>query len=154
MKKIMFDSMIIDKLPSYIEKLKKSVPEYQYYVTSIQVDEISQIPDTKKNIRRQLMLMLVDLRAILVPLSIFLLGKAHLGYARLGNGKVFHEILNENRSNESDAAIADTAVTEGCTLVTEDRDLYQRMKKHNYDVMCWEDFLNEINLLEQKKKKT
>lgn len=140
----MFDSMIFDKLPNIIGKLKKSIPKYQYYVTTIQIDELCQIPDTKMEIRKINMLMLVDLRVTLVPLSIFLLDKAHLGYAKLGEGKVFYKILNENRSNAKDAAIADTAVSEGCILVTEDKDLYQRMRKHGYGVMYLEDFLNEI----------
>ena len=89
--------------------------------------------------------MLADLRARLVPLSVFILGCARLGYARLGEGEVFNKILNSNRSNIEDAAIADTAVYEGCTLITNDDDLYERMKKNGYDVMKFDDFIKTLN---------
>jgi len=128
MKKIMFDTNVFDKLPEFIELIRDSATQYEYYITTIQIDELCDIPDHKIDIRKRNFLMLADLRARLVPLSVFILGCARLGYARLGEGEVFNKILNSNRSNIEDAAIADTAVYEGCTLITNDDDLYERMR--------------------------
>mgnify|MGYP000925810503 CR=1 FL=1 len=146
MKKIMFDSNVFDKLPNIINKIKdSSEKQYEYYITTIQVEELCEIPDSKKNIRVNNILMLADLRAKLVPISVFILnGRARLGYARLGNGEIYKKILNENKSNIDDAIIADTCVFEGCTLVTEDKDLYSRMSRNGFEVIYFTDFMNSI----------
>ena len=141
----MFDTNVFDKLPEFIELIRDSATQYEYYITTIQIDELCDIPDHKIDIRKRNFLMLADLRARLVPLSVFILGCARLGYARLGEGEVFNKILNSNRSNIEDAAIADTAVYEGCTLITNDDDLYERMKKNGYDVMKFDDFIKTLN---------
>lgn len=81
-----------------------------------------------------------------MPISVFVLnGRARLGYTRLGEGVVYKSILKENGSNADDAMIADTAVFEGCTLITEDRELYMKMKSQNYDVMSLSEFINSIS---------
>jgi len=142
----MFDSNVFDKLPEIINKLKKtSEQQYEYYITTIQVEELCEIPDEKIETRKTNILMLADLRAKLVPISVFVLGKARLGYARLGAGEVYKKVLNENSSNTNDAIIADTAVCEGCTLITEDKDLYERMRKNGYAVMYLYEFLRTID---------
>lgn len=144
MKRIMFDTNVFDKLPEFIKLIRNSKMQYEYYITTIQIDELCDIPDHKIDIRKGNILMLADLRARLVPLSVFVLGWARLGYARLGKGEVFNKILNKNRNNIEDAAIADTAVYEGCTLITNDDDLYRKMEKNGYDVMKFEDFINTL----------
>jgi predicted nucleic acid-binding protein len=142
----MFDSNVFDKLPEFIDRVKNSAgSQYEYYITSIQVEELCEIPDDKQNIRKTNILMLVELRAKLVPISVFILnGRTRLGYARLGNGEVYRKILNDKKTNIDDAVIADTAVYEGCTLVTQDKDLYKKMKNNNYDVMYLEEFLDSF----------
>ncbi|WP_397386322.1 PIN domain-containing protein [Paenibacillus sp. RRE4] len=50
----------------------------------------------------------------------------------------------KKKSNSNDAIIADTSVHEGCILITEDKDLYQRMKNNNYEVMHLQDFLSSM----------
>jgi len=146
LKKIMFDSNVFDKLPEFIDRVKNSAgSQYEYYITSIQVEELCEIPDDKQNIRKTNILMLVELRAKLVPISVFILnGRTRLGYARLGNWEVYRKILNDKKTNIDDAVIADTAVYEGCTLVTQDKDLYKKMKNNNYDVMYLEEFLDSF----------
>jgi len=147
MKKIMFDTNVFDKLPKIIEKIKKSAEvQYEYYITTIQIEELCEIPDTKKDIRVKNILMLAELRAKLVPISLLILnGRARLGYVRLGSGEVYRKIVKSNGSNTDDAVIADTAVSEGCTLITEDKALYTRMKNNGYDVMYLDDFINTID---------
>lgn len=145
MRKIMFDSNIFDKLPEFIDLLHKSSTQYEYYVTTIQIDELCEIPDSKIDIRKRNILMLADLRARLVPISVCVLnGRARFGYARLGEGEVYRKILNENSSNIDDAIIADTAAFEGCTLITEDSKFYGKMKTNDYDVMSFSDFLQTL----------
>jgi len=145
-KKIMFDSNVFDKLPEIINLIKESAgTQYEYYITSIQVEELCEIPDDKKEKRIKNLLMLADLRATLVPESLFVIGTARLGYARLGEGEVYQKILNTNKSNVDDAVIADTSIYEDCILVTEDKDLYNRMLKNGYDVMYLHDFINTIH---------
>ncbi|MGE5579250.1 MAG: PIN domain-containing protein [Bacillota bacterium] len=146
MKRIMFDSNVFDQLPAIIETIKPAIGQmYELCVTTVQVEELCETPDPKKEKRAVNMLMLADLRPRLVPLSVCVLGsRARLGYARFGDGEVYEQILNASRSNTDDALIADTAVTEGCTLVTEDRDLYSRMQKNGYAVMSLSEFLATI----------
>lgn len=152
MKKIMFDSNVFDQLPGIIHKIKSSAEtQYEYYITTIQVEELCEIPDNKKDIRVRNILMLAELRAKLVPISLFILnGRARLGYARLGSGVVYNKILNNNRSNTDDAVIADTAVFEGCMLVTEDKELYNRMTKNGYEVMYLSEFISTIAIPSDK----
>ncbi len=144
MKKIMFDSNIFDKLPEFIELIHNSSTQYEYYITTIQIDELCEIPDSKIDIRKRNILMLAALRAKLVPISVFILGRAHLGFARLGEGNIYKKILNETGSNIEDAAIADTAVFEGCTLITEDSRFFDKMKSNGYEVMNFSDFLETL----------
>jgi predicted nucleic acid-binding protein len=145
MKKIMFDSNVFDKLSRIIGKIKDSAEkQYEYYITVTQVEELCKIPDSKMEKRIHNMIMLADLRPKLVPISAFVLGKARLGYARLGSGQAYYKILNDKHSNINDAIIADTSVFEGCTLITEDKDLFTRMTNHGYDVMYLDEFINTI----------
>lgn len=142
----MFDSNVFDRLPEIIHQIKKSTEtQYEYYITTIQVEELCEIPDSKKDIRARNILMLADLRAKLVPISLFILnGRARLGYARFGDGIVYNKILKNNNGNIDDAVIADTAVYEGCTLITEDKELHSRMTNNGYDVMYLTEFISTI----------
>lgn len=146
MKKIMFDTNIFDKLNMVINDSKNATDRYEYYVTTIQVEELCEIPDSKIETRKLNILQLAELRAKLVPISVFVLnGRARLGYARLGDGKAYSKVLKENGSNSDDAIIADTAVYEGCILVTEDKELYRKMKYYGYDVMNLSELLKGIS---------
>lgn len=94
MKKIMFDTNVFDKLPKFIKLIRDSTTQYEYYITTIKIDELCEIPDHKIETRKRNFLMLADLRAKLVPLSVFILnGRAYLGCARLGEGEVYKKIL-------------------------------------------------------------
>lgn len=76
MKKIMFDSNIFNKLPSFIKKIKESKKEYSYYISTIQIQELAKIKDNKEEQRISNIIMLADLRAHLVPTSVSVLGEA------------------------------------------------------------------------------
>lgn len=144
MRKIMFDSNIFDVLPNYITKLKQLTKEYEFFITTIQTDEIADISDDKKRKRRQNFLMLADLRPKVVSLSLGIWDLARFDYMHLGPAQVYYKLLNPSGNNKHDAAIADTAVREGCTLVTNDMKLYRKMKKYGYSVLTFEEFLGDI----------
>ena len=44
----MFDSNMFDNLPNCIDKIIYSKVEYEYYVTTLQIEELCKIPDSKK----------------------------------------------------------------------------------------------------------
>lgn len=141
----MFDTNIFDRLSEFYEELKASTDHYEYYVTTVQVEELCEIPDSKIEIRKKNILRLADLRAKLVPISLIILnGRAKFDFAKFGDGEVYKNVLNENKSNTDDAIIADTSVSEGCVLITEDKKLYQKMKEKNYNVLNLEEFLNDL----------
>jgi len=147
MKKIMFDTNVFDKLPEMIETLQRGKDHYKYYVTSVQIEEICNIPDLNKERRIVNMLMLSEIRAELVPVSVLIFGYSRFGFASFGEGKVYEEILSPNHSNIRDAMIVDTAVHEGCTLITEDKDLYKKMTRNGYNAMLLSEFMIASRLL-------
>lgn len=67
-----------------------------------------------------------------------------LGEGKLGSGKVYNELLNASKNNKEDAIIGDTSVNEGYTLVTNDDQLYNKMSSHDYKVLKFEDFLEQL----------
>lgn len=95
----------------------------------------------KKATRIINMIRLASLRAKLIPTSVVISNYSRLDMARMGNGIVYNQMLNESKNNIKDAIIADTAVTESCTLITEDVELYKKMKRHSYSVMNITEFL-------------
>lgn len=140
--KVMLDSNVFDRLPEFIDIFKKGQKDIEYYITTVQIDELCEIKDDKVETRKNRILMLAILRPTLVPISVFALnGRAYLGYARLGEGEVFKKMLTGNDKDIDDAIIADTAVYEHCTLITDDKRLYNRMKRNNYDVMTIDEFI-------------
>lgn len=64
-----------------------------------------------------------------------------------GNGKAYNLILNENFSNIRDSIIADTAVTNGLTLITNDKDLLNKMKNGNFNAISFDKILSQILIL-------
>ncbi|TLG79739.1 PIN domain-containing protein [Vagococcus zengguangii] len=142
--KIMFDSNIFDRLDEIDSQLKGSEEEFDYYITSIQVQELSEIPDTKKEVRTMNLLRLAKLRAKLISTSVAVYGYSRYNMARMGDGIVYNQMLNDSKNNIKDAIIADTAVNEMCTLVTEDDELYKKMTRHNYSVLKMEEFLDLV----------
>ena len=83
---------------------------------------------------------------------------AIVGYSRVGTcaladkersitvSDVNHHIhVKQNgKDNITDSMIAETALREGCILVTEDKDLYSAMKTLKRDVLNWDEFVDHI----------
>jgi rRNA-processing protein FCF1 len=142
--KVMFDSNVFDLLHRNIDLLKKNENKYEVIITTIQIEELCRIPDCKLEERIKNFIMLVDIRARLVPSSIFVLSKSRLNYGRLGIGEVYNKILKPSKRNINDAIIADTAVCENCCLVTEDIELYNKLKENGYETIMYNDFIELI----------
>lgn len=130
-KKIMLDTNIFDKIPDFIDEMKDSIRKgYEYYITVVQVEELSKIPESKEGKRFKSEEILSDLKVEVLPSSSIFHGES---------GRV----LNSNSIDDS--IIAATSVYEGCTLVTEDKELYRYMKEDNLEVMYFDEFLLGIS---------
>lgn len=141
----MFDTNVFSDLIYKKKTLIEISKKYSIYVTTIQLEEIAEIPDSNIEKRKQNLFVLATARVTFVPISVFVLGKARLDLARLGNGEVYNKILNKTKTNVNDAIIADTSVFEACTLVTSDIKLYNKMKRNGYDVITAEELFNSID---------
>lgn len=128
-KKIMLDTNIFDKIPDFIDEMKDSIRKgYEYYITVVQVEELSKIPESKEGKRFKSEEILSDLKVEVLPSSSIFHGES---------GRVLNSI--------DDSIIAATSVYEGCTLVTEDKELYRYMKEDNLEVMYFDEFLLGIS---------
>ncbi len=149
MEKFMFDSNIYDKLPEIIEKINSSKNEYEFYITTIQIEELSKIPDSKQSIRERNLLMLAMLRPKLVPLNTAIYDKCRYDLVKYDEGQAYEKILKKTGSNINDALIADTAIANSCTLVTDDNaDFCQRVKKKGYQALTYSEFFNMLTKTE------
>ena len=128
-KKIMLDTNIFDKIPDFIDEMKDSIRKgYEYYITVVQVEGLSKIPESKEGKRFKSEEILSDLEVEVLPSSSIFHGES---------GRVLNSI--------DDSIIAATSVYEGCTLVTEDKELYRYMKEDNLEVMYFDEFLLGIS---------
>lgn len=128
-KKIMLDTNIFDKIPDFIDEMKDSIREgYEYYITVVQVEELSKIPESKEGKRFKSEEILSRLKVEVLPSS-----------------SIFHGESDRALNSIDDSIIAATSVYEGCTLVTEDKELYEYMKEDNLKVMYFDEFLLEIS---------
>ncbi len=99
------------------------------YSTHIQNDELQATRDPHR--RSRLLAMFTMIPQDHIPTESFILGHSRLDMARLGEGNLYSDIkgkLDEQNggrsSNIKDALIAETAIMNGLTLVTDDSDLY------------------------------
>lgn len=72
------------------------------------------------------MIRLASLRAKLITTSVVISNYSRLDMARIGNGIVYNQILNESKNNIKDFIIAYTSVPKSCTLITEDAEIYKK----------------------------
>ena len=145
MDKILIDNNSVDFILENEETFIKATKKYSFYICTSVVEELANIPDTKQNKRVSLFISLCKFGATFINDSCFVLGYARFGVSNLGEGKVYKEILNESKNNVRDSIIADTAVTNQCILLTNDSNLYKKMKKLNYQVMNFTEFKEIIN---------
>ena len=80
------------------EWFAKNPTKFEFYVSSIQVEELAQIGDNKKERRIQHMLCLCQMRAKLVD-TLAVLGYARLGHCMIGDEaeSTYHRLLTATR---------------------------------------------------------
>lgn len=147
MKKLKFllDNNVIDILGDTFNDLLLS---YSYtielFICSTVLEELASIPDTKRNIRIKNLILLARLETKFLNDSIVIWDSSRWDCSIWNDGIVYNEILNDSCNNTHDAIIAETAVKNGCYLITDDIRLYKKMKQHNYRVLNsneWKQFL-------------
>ena len=100
MKNIMFDgnafSSLITKGISTMGFFDKCAEKYNFYITAIQVEELANMPDKKKNSRVTHLLCLCKMRARLVNTRA-VLGKTRYGCCYYSDGKdpTYKRLLNK-----------------------------------------------------------
>ena len=148
MEKIMFDTNVFDEILEGnldLKLIKDSIKvDYEYFITHIQIEELSNIPDSKKEKRRILAIFLNDIRPRLIPTESTVLGHSRFGLAKLGNADFYKLILNQNKDNVKDALIGETAIKQEITLITEDEELKSKVENLGGTVLKVKELQNKI----------
>ena len=151
--KIIFDSHTFDYISDgklNIDKILSSkIKGFEYYISHIQVEELSNCPEADK--RAKLSLIKTKIAPILIPTESFILGTSRLGHARLGTGNIFNQITKTSENKEkftNDALIGETAIKVGLTLVTNDSKLKNRVKAEGGKAISLEEFNSMLDSLD------
>ena len=151
MEKFMFDSnafsSLLDSGFDWINFFTKCEGKYEFYVTALQIEELSDIPDSKKETRIRHLLCLCQMRAKMVP-NIFVLGYGRLGLSVFANENdtTYEDLLFESRSNIKDAMIGEAAKRERCTLVTDDAKFISKLHKVGIPTMTFDVFSKKVGI--------
>ena len=149
--KIMFDTNAFDMACKESKLVANSLDQIDIFVTGVQVEELSNIPDERKEIRLDNFLTLCDLRPTLVP-TIFTFDRIDFNHFSFETEPIYDYLIKENKRNINDALIGATAYHEKCILITDDKDLTKRMKKvQDAQVMTYEEFKNNFINTDGKK---
>ena len=146
MEKIMFDSnafsSILNSNIDWTNFFSMCEGKYEFYVTALQIEELSEIPDSKKETRIQHMLCLCQMRAKMVP-NILVLGYSRFGFSIFAdeNDTTYGDLLFESGSNVIDAMIGEAAKREGCTLVTDDTKFISKLHKVGIPTITFDEFM-------------
>lgn len=141
--RIMFDTNAFDKIKSDVPLLKNATEKYEFYITSIQIEELAAIPDDKKNIRISNLKNLCQIRPIVVPTP-FTFDHVDFGCFTFHSEPKYSQFLNENKSNMNDALIAAAATYEKCILVTDDKWITHKMELAKENVMSYQNFITNV----------
>lgn len=149
MTKIMFDTNAFDKILDgtiSIDLIKKSLSLcYEYHITPIQVEELSNIPDSKKDKRAIILLFLSDIAPRLIPTESAVYDVSRFNFAKMGDGILYEKLLNKSRNNIKDALIGETAIKNDIILITEDDDFKSKIKKLGGTALKVNEFKDMIN---------
>ncbi len=141
----MFDSNAFSSLlksnVDWTNFFSKCEGKCEFYVTAIQIEELTKIPDSKIESRIRHMFCLCQMRAKMVP-NLPVLGYGRLGLSILANENdtTYKDLLFESRSNVKDAMIGEAAKREGCTLVTDDTKFISKLHNVGIPTMTFDEF--------------
>lgn len=128
--KIMLDSNAYDAFLE-AEKNGLSITEYlnayEFYITKIQIAEISAIKDTKPEKYEMLKNLVEKLHPKMIPIP-FNFNYIDFSFLTFVMDKSYKEVLKESKENLLDALIASASECKGCTLVTHDSKFINKAK--------------------------
>lgn len=147
---IIFDShvfdYILDGTLSINKILDSKTKGFEYYMTHIQIGELSDCPEPDK--RTKLALVKTRIAPILIPTESFILGTSRLGHARIGDGAVFSQITKTSENKEkftNDALIGETAIKGGFTLVTNDVKIRNKVNSEGGEAVSVQEFISILD---------
>jgi hypothetical protein len=137
--RFMLDSMIHDKLvdePGALELVRGAVADGSIVLlsTHIQGDQLARTPDAERASR------LAAVPVESVASYGFVLDVSRFDMARFAEPGTVDRLRGDNLAHTEDALIAETALYEDATLVTEDRTLTSRARAHAIPVIGWAEF--------------
>ncbi len=146
-KKIMLDSNIINDVHS--GKISRKEIEnakargFRFYITHIQIDEISNIENT--DLRQQLFAFMALLTPDIVNTHSSVEGLSRFGFTDIKDGEILKKMTEDKKNPKKfhDALIAETSIEREFTLLTNDDKLRADVLRHKG---------RTITLLEFKKK--
>lgn len=142
--RILLDNNAIDKMGNHLNFIKKH-PEIEFFVCREVAGEVSQNNSYNPTMN---IISLLKAGVKYLPNTGFVFGHSALDgestFSSALQNAVYYNILNETRSNISDAIIASTAHNNNCILLTYDKKLYNKMKKFNYQVTTFEELENQV----------
>jgi len=145
---VIFDSNVFDGLVdgrmdlTLIAKSKER--GYSYFITSLQSDEIANIPDSKRDKRKMMILFLILVKPDVLPIETFVFNHSRLDFGKLGNAEVYSKLLKSDNSNINDALIGETAFNNKYILVSEDKELIKNFIKLGGDGKTITEFVKLI----------
>lgn len=148
MLKILLDNNAIDKLQQNIDFIKEYRHRLDIYVPRSVMGEACENKSYNPT-WNVISLLKADVKYL--PDAVFVLGYTLLDgescFSSDEIGEVYDNILNQNKSKIADAVIGATAVANDCILITEDKKLYNKMKKFGYKVMNFAELQETITSL-------
>jgi predicted nucleic acid-binding protein len=131
----MFDTNVFGKILKMNSPHDLLVGEHEYFVTSLQRDELEATP--YENIRNQLLAVFQTIPQNAIPTETAVFDFSRFDMAKFGDGLVYSHILEElnkrkpmqHENNIKDALIAETATKNGILLVTDDKALREVVLK-------------------------
>jgi predicted nucleic acid-binding protein len=131
--RFVLDSNIYDHLIETPELQRQVIDAHQrgeveFLMTSIQLDEITEVPDgTRRNA-------MAAIPFVVTPTYGIVLGLSKPGLARFGESEQLDAIRSQHRNHSEDALLATTAKYEEAVLVTEDQRLAKRARELGVEV--------------------
>ena len=149
MRSFMFDTNIFNHILDGGGELAQFVGKARFFATEVQFDELIETGDETR--RTSLIGVFEKVPQETVPTESFVLDKSKFGGARLGEGEVYEKLkdeldrLNKGKPNNiEDTLIAETAIKNNFTLVTDDGDLSQVAEQNGGSCMTLKEFLIAI----------
>lgn len=133
--KLFFDNNAIDFVQENQKMFFELKNHFDYYISPTALEELANIKDDYKERRIKNLICLIEMSPHFLYDSVFIFDYSRWNCACLGNGDVYKQILNPSKNNIRDAIIADTAVVNNCILLTNDKQLYNKM--HNLGYACF-----------------